>query len=160
LFLRDALNALPFSLLYEIINSRSLRLEGEDSLYDFISKSIETNREMYGLLEFVRCEYCSTEVMNDFLDLLSEHFSEISASMWAGVRARLVLSHYTQNQFPPSVKKGTHVFQVPDGIIAHLTRECGGNVHGRHVVDVTCGSFEKETYGSNPHSGAYAHSPR
>jgi hypothetical protein len=44
---------------------------------------------------------------------------------------------------------------VPDGIIAHLTRECGGNVHDVHVVDVTCGSFEKVTYGANPHSGAF-----
>jgi hypothetical protein len=35
-------------------------------------------------------------------------------------------------QFPPAVKnvKGSH---VPDGIIAHLTRECGGNVHDCHV---------------------------
>jgi hypothetical protein len=36
---------------------------------------------------------------------------------------------------------------VPDGIIAHLTRKCGGNVHDRHVVEVTSGSFEKETQG-------------
>jgi hypothetical protein len=54
-------------------------------------------------------------------------------------------------RFPPSVKKGRQ-FDVPDGIIAHLTRECGGNVHDRHVVDVTCGSFEQETVGANPHS--------
>jgi hypothetical protein len=26
---------------------------------------------------------------------------------------------------------------VPDGIIAHLTRECGGNVHDQNVVEVT-----------------------
>jgi hypothetical protein len=45
---------------------------------------------------------------------------------------------------------------VPNGIIAHLTRECGGNVHDRHVVDITYGSFEKEIDGANPHSGAYA----
>jgi hypothetical protein len=32
-------------------------------------------------------------------------------------------------------------------------------VHDRHVVDVTCASFEKETHGANPHSGAYANSP-
>jgi hypothetical protein len=38
---------------------------------------------------------------------------------------------------------------IPDGIIAHLTRECGGNVHDHHVVDVTCGLFEKETYRPN-----------
>jgi hypothetical protein len=28
-------------------------------------------------------------------------------------------------------------------------------VHDRHIVDVTCGSFENETHGANPHSGAY-----
>jgi hypothetical protein len=61
-------------------------------------------------------------------------------------------------QFPPSVKKGKK-FDVPDGIIAHLTSECGGNVHDRHVVDVTSGSFEKETNGANPHSGAYNNNP-
>jgi hypothetical protein len=56
-------------------------------------------------------------------------------------------------QFPPSVKKriindcrdGKVEIDVPDGIIAHLTRKCGGNVHDRRVVDVTSGSFEKET---------------
>jgi hypothetical protein len=51
------------------------------------------------------------------------------------------------------VKKGGQ-FNVPDGIIAHLTRECGGNVHDHHVVDVACGSFEKEIVGANPDSGA------
>jgi hypothetical protein len=45
-------------------------------------------------------------------------------------------------QFPPSVKKGKAKdwqgreveieIEMPDGIIAHLTRECGGNVHDRH----------------------------
>jgi hypothetical protein len=48
---------------------------------------------------------------------------------------------------------------VPDGVVAHLTRICGGNVDDRHVVDVTSGSHEKETYGANPHSGAYGNSP-
>jgi hypothetical protein len=56
-------------------------------------------------------------------------------------------------QIPPSVKKGGQ-FDVPDGIIAHLTRECGGNVHDRHAVDITCGSFEKETYGASDNRAA------
>jgi hypothetical protein len=74
-------------------------------------------------------------------------------------------------QFPPSVKtvrtknvlswqSGKEIeINVPDGIIAHLTRECGENVHDRHVVDITCGTFEKETRGANPHSGAYGNYP-
>jgi hypothetical protein len=54
-------------------------------------------------------------------------------------------------QFPPSVKKGGQ-FEVPDRIriIAHLTRECGGNVQDRRIVDVTSACFENETYGANP----------
>jgi hypothetical protein len=56
-------------------------------------------------------------------------------------------------RFPPFGEK--RKFDVPEGIIAHLTRECGGNVHGRHAVEVTSGSLEKETLGDNPHSGAY-----
>jgi hypothetical protein len=42
------------------------------------------------------------------------------------------------------VKKGLR-FDIPDAIIAHLTKECGGNVHTCHVVDVTSGSYEKVT---------------
>jgi hypothetical protein len=57
--------------------------------------------------------------------------------------------------FAPLVKKGRYGFNIPDGIIAHLTRECGGNVHDRQIVDITRGSFEKETYGTNPPSRAY-----
>jgi hypothetical protein len=66
--------------------------------------------------------------------------------------------------FPPSMKKGKlrdstgdeidELLDIPDGIIAHLTRACGRNVDDRQVVEVTCGSFEKVTQGDNPHSGA------
>jgi hypothetical protein len=48
---------------------------------------------------------------------------------------------------------------VHAGIVARLTTECRGNVHDCHVVQVTCESFEKETYGANPHSGAYGNRP-
>jgi hypothetical protein len=163
---------LPFSFLYEIIGHRSLRIENEDGLYDFIRKGTKMNPEMFCLLEFVRFEYCSTDVMNDFFDLLWESFYEINASMWAILRTRLVLPTININkrlakQFPPLVKKGkvkewqsneVEVY-VPDGIIAHLTRECGGNVHDRNIVDVVSGSFERVTYGANPHSGAYNSDP-
>jgi hypothetical protein len=48
---------------------------------------------------------------------------------------------------------------VPDGIIALLTRECGGNLHDPHVGEVTSGSFEKETVGANTHSGSLDNLP-
>jgi hypothetical protein len=62
--------------------------------------------------------------------------------------------------------KGTDVpggeveIDVPEGIIERLTREYGGNVHDDHVVNATCGSFEKETLWADPHSGAYEDNPK
>jgi hypothetical protein len=55
-------------------------------------------------------------------------------------------------QFPPLVKKSTRKhpddrdveIDMPDGIIAHVTRECGGNVQDHNVVRVTCGTFRGE----------------
>jgi hypothetical protein len=159
---REALKDLPFPMIYEILGHGSLRLDGEDSLYDFIREATETNREMGSLLEFVRLEYCSTDVISEFFDVLSEDFCGINASIWAGLRGRLVLPDIYKKpakQVPPSVKKEEHAFDVPDGIMAHLTRKCSGNVHDRHVVEVTSGSFEKETQGASPHSGAYDNLP-
>jgi hypothetical protein len=48
-------------------------------------------------------------------------------------------------QFSPSVKKGEY-FNVAEGIISHLTKECGGNVHDNKLVAATADSFEKTTY--------------
>jgi hypothetical protein len=97
------------------------------------------------------------------LDIFSYYFYEINASKWTSIRGRLISANVNKKptkQCPPSVKKGRNRYgeemDVPDRVIAHLTRECCGNVHNCHIVDITSGSFEKETRGANPHSGAYA----
>jgi hypothetical protein len=89
--------------------------------------------------------------------------------MGATLCARLVLPNMNKrpaNQFPWSAKKGKTKstfpwdkgeeveIEVPDGIIAHVTSECGGNVHDCHLVEVTSGSFEKVTEGDHGCSGA------
>jgi hypothetical protein len=103
--------------------------------------------------------------MTDFFELFWENSYEINASVRATLRARLLLppiDNKPANQFRPSMKEaGSYpYFKVPDGIVAHLTRECGGNMHDHQVVKVTSGSFEKETHGTHPHSEAYDNDPR
>jgi hypothetical protein len=101
------------------------------------------NPEMFCLLKFVRFEYCSTDVIDDLFNLFWENSYEVNAPMWATLCARLVLPNGTWKKFAPSVKKGKTEdlwgrkveIDVPDGIIAHLTREV-------------------ETIGTNPDSGA------
>jgi hypothetical protein len=49
-------------------------------------------------------------------------------------------------------KESDNMYDIPDGIIANLTRECVGNVHDRNVVDTqtfTCsGSRSRPRFGS------------
>jgi hypothetical protein len=54
-----------------------------------------------------------------------------------------------RKKFPPSMNKKQH-WDVPNGILAHLTRECRWNVRDCQVVEVTCGPFEKEIDGDDP----------
>jgi hypothetical protein len=121
------LDELPLPIKSEIVSHPSLTLDNEDFLYDFVC------RHNLDLLEHVRLEYCSPETI---CDMFPEYIKGMSASMWANLRSRLVLPVLLGRQFPPSVRRGAK-FDVPDGIIAHLTRECGGNVHDRGVVVVT-----------------------
>jgi hypothetical protein len=58
-----------------------------------------------------------------------------------------------RNEFRPSVKMGKG-FDVPDGIIAHLTRRCGGNVHDCGVVTVTASSLASGSQGLSPKNTA------
>jgi hypothetical protein len=63
-FLRHhaALKTFPVSLPDGIIGHGSLSLESGDSLHDFISQYTKAAQEMFGFIEFVRLEYCSTRV--------------------------------------------------------------------------------------------------
>jgi hypothetical protein len=72
--------------------------------------------------------------MNNFFDVFLEAFCEFNVSMLASLCARSVLYGAIRKRFSPRVKKGNR-FEVPDGIMAHLTRGCGGNVRDRHFVD-------------------------
>jgi hypothetical protein len=60
-------------MISEIIGHGSLRLESQESFYNIIKRGTETNGKMFGLLEFIRLESCSMNVMKDFSHLLSEH---------------------------------------------------------------------------------------
>jgi hypothetical protein len=68
-------------MISEIIGHGSLSVDSEDGLYDFIRGCTETTRDKFILLEFVRLEYYSTNILNDFFDLLSEYSYEIDPSI-------------------------------------------------------------------------------
>jgi hypothetical protein len=91
-------------------------------------------------------------------DVIRRLFRELTATGAVQLVHKVLLCQLVKEEFPPWSKK-VGSFDVHDGVIAHLTREYGGNVHDHLVVDVTCGPFEKETEEANPHSGAYNNHP-
>jgi hypothetical protein len=114
-------------MISEIVSHPALVLDSEDSLYDFVrNRSIE-------LFESLRLEYCCPKTI---CEMFTDCINAMNASIWANVRSRLVLPVLLGRSFPPLIKTGAK-FQVPAGVIAHLTRECGGNVHNHGVVAVT-----------------------
>jgi hypothetical protein len=57
-------------------------------------------------------------------------------------------------------KRRTVEINVFNGIIARLTRECGGNVDHCRVADVTCGFFGSETIRDSLPSGGWNVDPK
>jgi hypothetical protein len=108
-------------MISEIIGHGPLSVDSEDGLYEFIRGCTETTRDTFDLLEFVKLEYCLTNILHNFLDLLSEYSSEISASIWATRPSSRNLETVL------SVDEGMY-FDVPNEMIVHLARECSSNV--------------------------------
>jgi hypothetical protein len=119
----------------ELIPSQeSLRIVSEDSLFD------GRFRDNLRFFEFVRFEFLSTSRLRQFLEIIDDFNICGSSTILKSLLARLVLpvdrsslgtSKYGMSHFPPSDSDPL------DGIIARLTRECGGNVHDHEVVEVT-----------------------
>jgi hypothetical protein len=70
----DALKALPFPMIYEIMNTGSLRLDSEDRLDNFIRRDTETKRKAFDILEFETMEIDATTTAADVLARLRPRF--------------------------------------------------------------------------------------
>jgi hypothetical protein len=138
-------NGLPVSILEQILANASLKLTTEDSLYDLLSANFERGVEFVKLLEHVRFEFLSASRIRSFAAWSCNHFDEFekgfSPPVWRRIAKRIA----------PETEPGSRSGKMPrygaiccpdaalphDGIIAYLTRECGGNVHDRGVIEVT-----------------------
>jgi hypothetical protein len=143
----DSLRSLPFSAIYEILSDNSLKIKSEDLLYDFILSRAEDDCEYSGLLEQIRFEYLSAPKFNEFLNLISQSFEYMNHSVWSSLRSRLSfpVSPETSNDRVLMTGSGSRDFAPAsssslNGIIAYLTRRCGGNVQDHDVIRITASS--------------------
>jgi hypothetical protein len=144
-FEKSFLKYLPISVLCGILSHRSLRVESEDWLVKFIMSEIDSIGNAVLLLEFVRFEFLKKSTIDSFIDWSFDHFDDLdlTISLWRSLTRRLSeglkvgscpTERWVGKRFDPVEGSGL------DGIIAHLSRKHGGNVHVGGIVHVSSSS--------------------
>jgi hypothetical protein len=139
--------------LEAIVSHRDLCLRDEESLLEFI-RSIEVNfnpslacSNLYG---YVECRYLSVEGIVKFLQSIEET-SMMNFGVWGSICRRLLCEicdrKLSEPRFlsvcniPVRDSQGKYFGYVSghefEGILKSLTNACGGNVHGKGVVNIT-----------------------
>lgn len=153
----EVLKELDLETLGLLLSNDSLKIEDEDSLYDFIRSRSEDDMRFASLFDFVLFEYLSVDRVENFASFVGEHLlCSVNIGLWSRICRRLVLTPKVCEPNPRSAKPGNanskHVQReiecvyngsdALDGIISYLTRVSGGNVHDKGVVSVTASSVE------------------
>jgi hypothetical protein len=137
-FTVDALRDLKSSELEDIFQNEKLCLESEDTLFDFL---VELESDYLNLIGYVRLEFLNPESIDRFFKTIS--YSDVDERLWTNIcrRARHQLV-YEANEIP--LTRFRSIVRSPDspfsGLIDYLTSICGGNVHERGAVEITCSS--------------------
>jgi hypothetical protein len=163
----ESLSDLGVHNLRRVLAHPSLRIESEDSLYNFISSQIERDESFTELLEFIHFEFLSAECVDRFISSSPSFiFDHLNLSLWNSLCRRLSLKATLDSSFSEAQTRRfgrvihedelrslteerdrlrsriervfTYNSSNPfDGIISQLRRECNGNVHQKDVVNIT-----------------------
>lgn len=158
---QEKLKKLGKPILFEIISNENLKIESEDSLFDFINElfnddnyeSNYTNIDFYEKLMFGNL---SEDKFKEFSLKISG--CEMTSPLWSSIRQRFIGKesvkdrYKSKNQTKPKKDLKSFPYECDsfNGIIRALTRECGGNVEDKGVVLVT----STEGYGGPPKCAA------
>jgi hypothetical protein len=135
---RNIFRKLKHSELKKIVQSNELRIFSEDWLLDLI---LELGTDYFDLLGCVHTEYLSQGGISRLLESISRE--QIDDNLWESLCRRLLLC-CPSPQLPESRFQmrdfGIDSSQPLDGILSHLSLECGGNVHTHEIVSITASS--------------------
>jgi hypothetical protein len=114
-------------------------IASEDALYDCLADRVGHDPEEFRLFEHLRFEYLSVDRIGSFVELSCRHFDHFTLPLWEVLCGRLIYQ-ITPQSLDTRVRHRAIVFQSEkplDGIIAHLTAKCKGNVHVNNVIEIT-----------------------
>jgi hypothetical protein len=90
-FSTGELKCLGLSAISAIVYHQSLKLSGEDSLYDIVAGLVEGDSAFFALFEVVRFEHLSVDRISKFFDLGMKSLDLIDCSLWSSLKVRFVL---------------------------------------------------------------------
>jgi hypothetical protein len=128
---------LPGSVLETLLSDDRLKIDSEDSLLQVVEDRISSDPSLIRLLDYIRCEYLSSEAMSRYISLIS--IESMSLSVWESLCCRLQLpvslspeQPHFNSQFIPLDRSRPF-----DGIFAHLSRQCGKNPHRAGLIAIS-----------------------
>jgi hypothetical protein len=121
-FSPSILDRLPISTLFHLLSHKSLCLQNEDSLYEFLKHKSEDNPEYCVLFRFVSSEYLSSV----------DYYEEIDRPMWEWISGCLI-----SGARPVLPSMLCPLTRSMDGVFARLTSIFRGNLHDLGIVTVT-----------------------
>jgi hypothetical protein len=140
----EDLQSLGYLVMSEILSNLSLTIASEDCLYAFIIGEMERSGEFCGLIEFIRFDCLWAPKFAEFFDLICKSFYYLTPSVWERLRPRLSHPRPDSRVVGPGQPLSPALQFIPssplNGIVAYLTRQCGGNVHTHGVVSITASS--------------------
>jgi hypothetical protein len=135
---KEEIEELEVSVLSDILRSESIRIPSEDSLLEFV---LDLGDRHSGLLGDVRFEYLSRSGIDVFFGRISHNSLDdrLWQQLWTRCRHQIVydrddilLNRFLSVHRPPE--------SAWSGLISHLTEFCGGNVHAKGLVAISCSS--------------------
>ena len=140
---KKTLDNLDLETLQLLISSPSLRIEDEDALYDFIRSRSQKDLRFASLFEFVYFDYLSANRIDNFSSFVTTNLlGNLNSGIWERL-CRCLISKTGKSKgkhsrvfIPPPIEFVYNGSKHLEGVIAHLTRECGGNVHDKGIVYV------------------------
>jgi hypothetical protein len=145
----DAIDSLTDTELGLILRDESLVAPSEDWLYGCISRRFESDLGSASLLEFLHFEFLSISSIEQFIEWSLRNSIDSLGGVWRALSGRLLIDvcEFVKPRFSPQrgVVCNFETGRPLDGIIAHLTRRCGGNAADRGVVAVTASSVNSQT---------------
>ena len=146
----EGLRAMDVETARLLLSHKSLRIQSEDKLYDFVRSRADRDSRFVCLFEFVCFEYLSDNRIKDFVSFVNEQiFAEFNMDIWHRISRRLMQS-VTQKgtrvasidqrgpELPMLSEFTYHAERPLDGMIAYLERKCR-SLGAKKAVEITKG---------------------